>query len=242
MSCGEVLQKQLWGSDTASFLIILVGFTARVTGETCVFVFPVKMQPQCQMYSGCNKWYKGSQDLKGWGRELGITFGLTLYVSDRSTSICTSLSCSPYPPSLLHHWPWPARKKGAPSLPRALWGNLGIIVVLIYPENPANPFFHLDVPEPKLLRYRDSAAPRLCRVTFFPLPSIHYSALLKQLWALGVFGFTAHTWQLSLELTWAASTRTIRLVMALLGHIDLLYVCFRATYCILLHCKGFSTQ
>lgn len=75
----------------------------------------------------------------------------------------------PYSPLTLAHW-----KKGS-FLPFrvSLWGNLGIIVVLIYPENPANPFFHLDVPElmPKLLSHRDSAAPWLCSVTFFPFHS-----------------------------------------------------------------------
>lgn len=88
------------------------------------------------------------------------------------------------------HWPWPTRKKGS-FLPFqvSLWGNLGIIVVRIYPENPANPFFHLDVPElmPKLLSHRGSAAPWLCSVTFFSLP-FTYSAPLKLLCALGFLG------------------------------------------------------
>lgn len=101
------------------------------------------------------------------------------------------------------HWPWPPRKKRElPPFRVALWGNLGIIVALIYPENPANPFFHLDVPElmPKPLHHRGSAAPWLCSVTCF-LP-FTYSALLKLLHALGFGGFKAHTWQLIIELTW----------------------------------------
>ncbi len=71
---------------------------------------------------------------------------------------------------LSFHWPWLTKKTRAhPPFRVSLWVYLGIIVVLIYPENQANPFFHLDVPElmPKLLRHSGSAAPWLSTVTFF---------------------------------------------------------------------------
>lgn len=69
--------------------------------------------------------------------------------------------------------------------------NLGIIVVLIYPENPANPIFHLNVPElmPKLRPQRLSGTlTKQCNLFL----SVTYSALLKLLCALR-FGFIAHT-------------------------------------------------
>lgn len=73
-----------------------------------------------------------------------------------------------FSPLTLASW----KKKGKMKLPpfwATLWGNLGIIVALIYPENPANPFFHLDVPElmPKLPHHTGSASPDLCSVTCF---------------------------------------------------------------------------
>lgn len=61
---------------------------------------------------------------------------------------------------LLFLFSWPSGKKNKNSLV-SLWGNLGITVILIYPENPANPIFLLAVPElkPEMLCYRGSAAP-----------------------------------------------------------------------------------
>lgn len=108
-----------------------------------------------------------------------------------STDINTSFpSCSLSPPpssfSLLDLGP--LEKGEYPPFRISLWGNLGIIVVLIYPENTANPIFHLDVPElmPKLLCHRGSAAPWLCSLTF--LLSFTYWALLKLLYALRFLG------------------------------------------------------
>ena len=83
--------------------------------------------------------------------EVGISFytscGLIPPLSGNSTSVNTSPLCSLPPPfsllTLAHQ-----KNREHPLFQVSLRGNLGIIVVLIYPEKPANPIFHLDVPEP----------------------------------------------------------------------------------------------
>ena len=91
------------------------------------------------------------------------------------------------------HWPWTDGKmEPALAFRDSLWGNLGIILFLIRPENPANPIFHLAILEimPES-QHHVSSAPRPRRVWSLK-PDLCFVARKMQI-------FNSHTYRTAMH-------------------------------------------